>query len=137
MNNKVVELLKTSSNTLSDLRAIYKDSSDDEIRISLSSVIEKLINLQSLAIDVQLSYQNIVDENDTARKEIMKYKQWTENAPDYKSFRLFSGATVMVTKEPDTSPYIKEWYCKPCFDKQKKSQLQAMPAEHRNLHMQS
>jgi hypothetical protein len=86
--------------------------------------MSNLIQSQGYLSDIQLSYQQVLDDNETARKRIMQYEQWAEDLSKYKSFRLKSGCTIIIPKEPDSSPYSKEWYCKHCFDNKKKSLFQ-------------
>jgi hypothetical protein len=126
MDKTILAINKALREVIKPLRELQKDAEIDA-KLVLSEAMDKLIEAQALLSDIQGSYQDLLDEKEKLSQKIMQYEKWTEDESNYQSFRLNTGATVMITKEPNKSPYSKEWYCKHCFDNKKKSLLQSVP----------
>ena len=129
MNEIIRQLSKHIRESMETLRELQKDAEFDE-KQKLAIVLEGLIQSQTLIMDVLPIYQKIVDEKQAIEEKAKHYEQWKENESDYISFRLVSGSTVIIPKAENKSEYAKEWYCKHCFDKREKIQLQKAPKEY-------
>lgn len=122
-NDLIRKLSEAIRNCMSPVREVQKNSELDE-KLVLSKVLESLIEAQGLIADIQAGYQDALNEKEQLVKQAKELQQWEKDALNYEPFRLASGCTVVVPKSVDTSPYLREWYCKHCFDNKKKSQLQ-------------
>ena len=126
MEKTILALNKALREVIKPLRELQKDAEFDA-KLILSEAMDKLIEAQGLLSDIQESYQNTVDKNEELSNKVIQYEKWTEDSSQYESYRLYSGATVVVSKTGQGHASNKEWFCKHCFDNKKKSQLQTVP----------
>jgi hypothetical protein len=124
MNDLIQKLSALLRQSMQPIREIQK-SAEFDAKLTLSEVLEKLIQAQGIVMDIQARYQDLQSSKDELDKRLAQYAQWTEDSSKYAPFRLKSGCTVIVLKEGQHTGYAKDWYCKHCFDNKRKSQLQA------------
>ena len=126
MNELIQKLSKAIRESTKPLVEIQKNAEVDDKQV-LAEVLDQLIDAQGTIADLQTAYLSLSDSKDQSMKRVKELEAWHEDKKSYESFRFFSGATVVVAKAGEQSPYQKDWYCKNCFDDNKKSQLQPDP----------
>jgi hypothetical protein len=122
MNEHLQKLSKVIRDCINPLVKIQKTAEVDDKQI-LSEIIDKLTEAQANVSNLQTTYGEL--EN-----KLKLIEQWQLDESKYESFSMFSGVTVIVTKDGNPSAYCREWYCKHCFGNKKKSQLQPDPKEN-------
>lgn len=105
---------------------LQKDADPNPKQI-LAEIADRLFEAQDLIVEEKLSKQAVLDEKENFNKKIVQYEQTMKDSHNYESHHLLSRITVIIPKEPNTSPYAKEWYCKKCFDDLKKVELRHVP----------
>jgi len=126
MDDPLIKISEILREVISPLMELQKEA-DPHPKQVLAKIVERLFTAQDLIGEIKVSKQAILDEKENLSKKIMQYEQTIKDSSEYESFRLISRSTVIIPKSPDKPTYAKEWYCKTCFDKFKKVELQPVP----------
>ncbi len=115
--------LKTVSDLVTLALKIKEDTALTAKAIESQSAI---IALNTTILGVQASNQELLEENQRLKKEIVDLKNWDEEASRYQLSQVgqYEGSVAYVLKEEyaDTAPAHK--LCPNCYDEKRKSMLQ-------------
>ena len=107
----------TISEVMKSLRELAVRAQDEDDKIRLGESVEKLSGVLNDVLLSQKSGISVVEPKENAPRQSFDPSR-------YQAFRLSSQSTVVIFKEEEKDNYLKDWYCKHCFDNGKLSQLQ-------------
>jgi len=123
------KLLASIRDSIGPLRELQKNADPDE-KLILADVVDRLFTARELLGDIQAQMADLSSQNEKLKQTTAQRDQWISQKANFEPFRFFAGGTVMVEKDDRRSPYCRDWYCKHCFDNERRSQLQPDPRRH-------
>lgn len=106
-------------------KAIVTLSKDVAVNEKAQELLGVIISLQGDMLSLQSEYGKALKEKGDLEQQIKDLSSWENEKDKYETFTFISDAIVYIPKEPEASPYVKNWYCAHCFDNlHKKSFLQ-------------
>lgn len=115
-----LNLLKASSDQLSVLRKIKFDAAvTDKIIESQSAVL----SAQSAMFEVNAKYQELLDSNETLKKQLIEKQNWKVETQQYSLKAIDPGIFVYASNPDQQATTPAHWLCINCYQKKQKSIL--------------
>jgi hypothetical protein len=93
-----------------------------------------IFSAQSAMIELQAKHQELLDETDTLKKQLIEMEDWKAESQKYSLIEMVEGVFVYALKpdQKDTAP--PHWLCPNCYQNKKKSilQFEYSPTAHNN-----
>ena len=91
------------------------------LQIDLNGAI---LDLQSKISAIQVSYQALLDTNESLKKQLVAHERWEQERARYALCQPERGCFVYGLKPDDASGEPRHWLCPNCYQAGKKSILQ-------------
>jgi hypothetical protein len=106
------------------LRHYLNTKVDSAVRQKAIELQSDIISLQSGLLNLQIEHQESLRERDSLKQQLMKAKNWKNEARKYSLKEIASGVFVYAIKQDKQGTQPMHWLCTNCYENTKKSILQ-------------
>lgn len=124
MGGDVGSLIHIIKVTYDYAKAAKEFSDDVDKKIAISDIVEKLLNVQEMALSIQAKTNGLEMENFELRKKLLEVDSWAQVESRYELKDLAPGSHVYGYKQNENNIESYHILCPSCFTKRKKSILQ-------------
>jgi len=106
----------SSLKTAGELAALILNTKvDSVVRQKAIELQSDIISLQSGLLNLQLEYQESLRERDSLKQQLMKAKNWKNEARKYSLKEIASGVFVYAIKQDKQGTQPMHWLCTNCL----------------------
>jgi hypothetical protein len=115
----------SSVKTISDLTSlILKSKITDAVRENSIELQSAVIALQTAIVGIQAQNQELLNENNRLKQQLIDLKKWETDAAEYELKEVAPGVFAYAFKSTPKSTSPPHWLCANCYEKKEKSILQ-------------
>ncbi len=90
------------------------------IRVDLSGAV---LDLQSKVSEMQATYSQLLDANESLKRQLAEYQGWEKDRSRYSMRELSPGIIAYCINQEDRDGEPVHWLCAACYNQSKKSVL--------------